>query len=259
MLTDSHAHLTDERLQKDVEAVLARAKAAGVETIINVGCDLPSARLAVAQAARYTCVYAAVGIHPHDAKDAGEDTWEELRRLALQPKVVAIGEMGFDFYYNHSPRKVQEEVFRRQVNLARELNLPVIIHDREAHTETFTVLSEEKAAEVGGVMHCFSGDLNFAKKCLDLGFYLSFAGPITFKNAGALPEVARMVPLDRLLVETDAPYLAPVPYRGKRNEPAFVKEVAQKVAELRGLEFADLVRAVSENARALFALDKFDG
>ncbi|NLM51276.1 MAG: TatD family hydrolase [Firmicutes bacterium] len=258
MLTDSHAHLTDKRLQKDIVAVLARAKAVGVDTIINVGCDLPSAQIAVEQAAKYEGVYAAVGIHPHDAKDADERTWEVLRRLALQPKVVALGEMGFDFYYNHSPRKVQEEVFRRQLNLARQLHLPVIIHDREAHEETFAVLRDEKAADVGGVLHCFSGDVAFAKKCLDLGFYLSFAGSITFKNPGALPEVARMVPLDRILVETDSPYLAPVPYRGKRNEPAFVKEVALKIADLRGLAFADFARTVSENARTLFALDKFD-
>ncbi|HHX73688.1 MAG TPA: TatD family hydrolase [Firmicutes bacterium] len=255
-LTDSHAHLTDGRFREDYAQVLERARAAGVTTIINVGYDLASSAAACELAAKTEGLYAAVGIHPHEASCYTEETARRLRELATHPKVVALGEIGLDYYYNHSPRHVQQDVFRKQLRLARELCLPVIIHDRDAHGDIYRILCAEKAQEIGGVMHCFSGDTNFAVNCLQLGFYLSLAGPVTFKNAGELPAVARMVPPERLLIETDAPYLAPVPYRGKRNEPAFVRLVAEKIAALRGMEPGEVAELTSRNARAVFSLDK---
>lgn len=256
-LIDSHAHLTDARFQDDFTEVVARAKANGVTTIINVGSDLPSSYAVVALTAQAAGFYAAIGIHPHDAKSADAQALQELKELAAHPKVVAIGEIGLDYYYNHTPPAQQLAVLRQQIRLARELALPIIIHDRDAHEDVLTVLREEKAQEVGGVMHCFSGDLDFAQRCLELGFYISFAGPLTFKKAGALPEVAQQVPLERILVETDCPYLAPVPCRGQRNEPANVRYVAAKVAELRQLELAEVAAITSKNAQQLFSLDKF--
>jgi TatD DNase family protein len=255
-LIDSHAHLTDARFQEDFAEVVARAKAAGVTTIINVGYDLPSSRAAIALAEEESSFFAAVGIHPHDAKTVNAQTLQELQELAAHPKVVAIGEIGLDYYYHHAPPAQQLSVLRQQIRLARQLSLPLIIHDRDAHDDVLSVLHEERASEVGGVMHCFSGDLAFAHRCLELGFYISFAGNLTFKKAGALPEVARQIPLERLLVETDCPYLAPVPYRGKRNEPAHVLHVAAKIAELRQLEPAQVAAVTSSNARQLFALDR---
>ncbi|NLN07347.1 MAG: TatD family hydrolase [Firmicutes bacterium] len=254
-LTDSHAHLIDERFQQDYEQVLERARTAGVTTIINVGYDLASSAAACDLAEKAEGLYAAVGIHPHEASSYTAETARMLRKLAAHPKVVALGEMGLDYYYNHSPRHVQQEVFRKQLGLARELSLPVIIHDRDAHDDLYRILCEENAQEVGGVLHCFSGDTAFAAKCLQLGFYLSLAGPVTFQNAGELLEVAKMVPSERLLIETDAPYLAPVPYRGRRNEPAYVRLVAEKIAALRGMETAEVAEMTSRNARAVFSLD----
>lgn len=256
-LIDSHAHLTDARFQDDFAEVVARAQANGVNTMINVGCDLPTSRVAVAQAEQNTGFFAAIGIHPHDAKTANAQVLQEVKELAAHPKVVAIGEIGLDYYYNHTPPAQQLLALRQQIRLARELALPIIVHDRDAHEDVLAALREEKAQEVGGVMHCFSGDLDFAHHCLELGFYISFAGTVTFRKAGVLPQVVQQVPLERLLVETDCPYLTPVPYRGKRNEPANVLHVAAKVAELRQLELADVAEITSNNARQLFALDKF--
>ncbi|HZK25217.1 MAG TPA: TatD family hydrolase [Oscillospiraceae bacterium] len=256
-LIDSHAHLTDARFQDDFTEVVARAQANGVNTILNVGCDLPSSRAVVVQAEQNAGFYAAVGIHPHDARTANAKVLQEVKELAAHPKVVAVGEIGLDYYYNHTPPAQQQLALRQQIRLARELALPMIIHDRDAHEDVLLALQEEKAQEVGGVMHCFSGDLDFANRCLELGFYISFAGTVTFKKAGALPQVAQQIPLERLLVETDCPYLAPVPYRGQRNEPANVLQVAVKVAELRQLELAQVADAASKNAQQLFSLDKF--
>lgn len=251
-LVDSHAHLNDGRFRQDMPQVLQRAKDAGVEAIINVGYDMPSSVRALSLAARYGSIYAAVGIHPHDAGTVPKDYSDELRKLAADKKVVAIGEIGLDFYRNLSSAADQKRVFREQLRLASELSLPVIVHDRDAHTEVLAILKEENAGKTGGVLHCFSGDSSFARRCLDLGFYISLAGPVTFKQHGDLVEVARMVPQNRLLLETDAPYLAPQPYRGKRNEPAYVRCVAEHVAKLRGQSLAELGAATAENATRLF-------
>ena len=252
MLIDTHAHLTDNRFKDDLPAVLTRAKAAGVETIINVGYDLASSQQALSLAAKSSRMFATAGIHPHEAAKTTDESFLELRRLAKDNRVVAIGEIGLDYYYNHAPREDQHHVLRKQLQLAQELGLPVILHDREAHRDVLTILQEESATH--GVMHCFSGDVNFAEECLTLGLHISLAGPVTFKNAKDLAEVAQFVPLDRLLLETDSPYLAPVPHRGKRNEPAHVRVVAEKVAQLRNIDVSLLAEQTTNNAIRLFKL-----
>lgn len=258
MLIDTHAHLDDARYDADREAVIGRAREAGVDAFITIGCDLATSRTAVELASRYPFVYAAVGVHPHEVKHIDDGWYDELRRLAGHDKVVAYGEIGLDYHYNHSPPKLQRERFREQVGLARDLNLPVIIHTREAQEDTIAILKEERAGETGGVFHCFSGDAWLAHEALALGFYLSFSGVLTFRNAAPLQDVAKAVPLDRLLVETDCPYLTPVPRRGQRNEPAFVKLVAEKLVEVRmaseGLTIEDVGRITSDNARRLFKI-----
>lgn len=258
MLIDTHAHLDDARYDADREAVIARAREAGVETFVSIGCDLATSKSAVDLAGRYPFVYAAVGVHPHEVKHIEDGWYDEFRRLAGHKKVVAYGEIGLDYHYNHSPPKLQRERFREQVGLAKELRLPLVIHTREAQEDTIAILKEENAGEVGGVFHCFSGDAWLAKDALDLGFYLSFSGVITFPSATMLRDIVKTVPLDRILVETDCPYLTPVPHRGKRNEPAFVKLVAEKIAEVKGAtEVAgveELGRITSDNARRLFKI-----
>ncbi len=254
MLIDTHAHLIDQKFSSDLDLVLDRAKKAGVEAVINVGYTLSYARKAVALAGMYPELYAAVGIHPHDAAQASKGYLEELKKLAQNTKVVALGEMGLDFYRNISPPAVQERVFREQLALAKEVNLPVIIHDRDAHDRVIEIIKEEKAGETGGVLHCFSGDYNLAKKCINEGFYISIAGPVTFNKAADLKEVAAKCPRERLLIETDCPYLAPQPYRGKRNEPAYVSFVCKEIASLRGESFEEVAAYTTENAKKLFKL-----
>jgi TatD DNase family protein len=254
-LIDTHAHLNDSRFSQDLSDVIERAADAGVSTIINVGFDLESSRVAVDLTQEYTSVFAAVGVHPHDAGRVGPGWLDKIRSMAAEKKVVAIGEIGLDYYYNHSSAQAQETAFREQIRLAKELGLPVIIHDRDAHEEVLNILRDEQAWEAGGVFHCFSGDISFARKCLDLGFYISLAGPVTFKNAGDLQAVATEIPSERLLIETDSPYLAPVPYRGKRNEPAHVATIAAQVAKLRGENIQEFAAKTSNNARRLFSLE----
>ncbi len=255
MLIDSHVHLDDLRYDTDRETVLQRAEAAGVEAMITIGCDLATSQAAAALAGAHPQVFATIGVHPHEAKEIKDGWYEAFRSLARQPKVVAYGEIGLDYHYDHSPREVQRERFREQIHLARELNLPLIIHTREAQDDTVTILREEGAGEAGGVFHCFSGDAWLAKDALDMGFYLSFSGVLTFKNATMLRDIAKTVPLDRLMVETDCPYLAPVPYRGKRNEPAYVQYVAETLAEVRGNgSFESLARATVDNTKRLFRI-----
>jgi len=252
-LFDTHAHLHFPEYADDLEAVLERACAAGVATMVTIGTDRDTNRAAVALAERLAGVYATVGIHPHDAGEAGEADYSELEQLARgSAKVVALGEMGLDFFRNLSPRQAQEDAFRRQLALARRLGKPVVIHCRDAHTETLEILKRERVAETGGVMHCFSGDVEVAKRCLDLGLFISLAGPVTYKNARGLPDVARFVPEDRLVVETDCPYLPPEPHRGTRNEPAHVRITATRVAELRGADPEALASAMTDNAARLF-------
>ncbi len=257
MLFDTHTHLDDARYNEDREAMIARAREAGVEAFVTIGCDLATSRAAVALAEQHPFVYASIGVHPHEVKHILDSWYNEFRRLAQNKKVVAYGEIGLDYHYNHSSPKEQRERFREQIQLARELNLPVIIHTREAQDDTITILKEERASEIGGVFHCFSGDAWLARDALDLDFYLSFSGILTFQNATMLREIAKTVPLDRLLIETDCPYLTPVPHRGKRNEPAYVTHVAQQLATIRAgeseMSVETIGRLTTRNAKQLFS------
>jgi len=257
-LVDSHCHLAEPDFDADREAVLARAAAAGVTTLVCVGATgrVESNFPAVALAGRQGPVeiVATVGIHPHDAASADDSAFATLGRLAASPGVVGIGETGLDFHYDRSPRPAQRAAFARTVALARTTGRPLVVHVREAHAEAAAILQAEDAAAVGGVIHCFTGDRDDARRYLDLGFAISVAGIVTFKNADALRVAVRAVPLDRLLVETDAPYLAPVPHRGRRNEPAHVRVVAEAVARVRGEPLATVAAATTANARRLFAL-----
>lgn len=255
MFIDTHTHLDDARYEPDRDAVIARARETGVETMITIGCDLATSQAAVALADRYPFVYATVGVHPHEVKHIEGGWYNEFRRLAENKKVVAFGEIGLDYHYNHSSPKEQRDRFREQIQLARELGLPLIIHTREAQEDTIQILKDERSTEVGGVFHCFSGDAWLAKDALDLGFYLSFSGILTFQNAGMLRDIAKTVPLDRILIETDCPYLTPVPHRGKRNEPAFVRHVAETLAAVASVSDLDeIYRLTTENARRLFKI-----
>jgi TatD DNase family protein len=258
LLIDTHAHLDSGQFAADLDAVIARAGDNGISHILTIGCDLASSRASVDIAAAHPTVYAAVGIHPHDAGEADATGLEELRRLAGAPKVVAIGEIGLDFYRDRSPREVQRQSFRRQLCLAREVGLPVIVHDREAHAEVLQILREERASEVGGVLHCFSGDLAMARACIELGFYISFPGTITYPKNDAAREVVRALPVDQILVETDCPYLAPQAYRGRRNEPAFVRHTAEAIAAIKGLTVEDIARITTLNAFNLFGIGEVD-
>jgi TatD DNase family protein len=254
MLIDTHAHLDGEAFQEDQAEVIARARANGVSTIINIGFNKETIASTMALAEKYDFIYAAVGWHPQDAKDMTDADFDQIRKLCAHPKVVAIGEIGLDYYWDTSPKDVQHTVFRRQIRLARELGKPIIIHNRDAHDDVVRILREENAAEVGGIMHCYSGSWEIAKMCLDMNFYISFGGPVTFKNAKQPKEVLKQVPLDRLLIETDSPYLCPDPFRGKRNESAYVKYVAEAAAALKEMPVEELAAITSTNAKRIFGL-----
>lgn len=254
-LFDTHAHLHFPEFDADRETMLARARAAGVRGMVTVGTDANTTRAAIAIAQREADVWATAGVHPHDAGESDDAALAEVEHLAGDRRVVAIGEIGLDFFRNLSPRAAQERVFRRFIALARRLHKPVVVHCREAHAEVLSILTEERVAEVGGIMHCFSGDVEIARRCLDLGLAISLAGPVTYPNARALPDVARFVPADRLVIETDCPYLPPQGYRGKRNEPAYLALTATRVAELRGESLEMLARRTSDNARRLLCVD----
>ena len=255
MLIDTHAHIEMKEFDTDRDEVIKRAKEAGVGYLISVGANLAGSIKAVELAERYENVYASVGIHPHDVKNMDEATFQTLRDLAKSAKVVAIGEIGLDYFKEFSPRELQISRFREFLSLAKELKKPVIIHDRDAHEDTLRILREEGASAIGGVVHCFSGDYDFAKEIMKLGFYISFTGVITFPKADDAREVVRNIPIERILVETDSPYLAPVPHRGKRNEPAFVKEIARTIAEVKGLSLDDVARITTMNVKELFGID----
>ena len=254
MLFDSHAHLDDGRFEKDRENTLNHAKESGVGYIMNPGANLKTSVRAVDLAAKYEMIYASVGVHPHDAKELDEITLELLRGFTKKPKVMAIGEIGLDFYYDHSPRSIQREGFRRQIKLAREVQLPIIVHDRDANEEVFRILKEERAFDVGVVMHCYSGSAELAKQYVRQEAYISIAGPVTYQNAKKTVEVVKTVPLEYLFVETDSPYLTPAPYRGKRNEPAHVKLVVEKIAELKRIDFEEAAIKTTENAKKFFKI-----
>ena len=253
-LFDTHAHLHFPDFAGDLDDVLVRARAAGVARIITIGTDVETSRAAIAIANREPDVWAAVGVHPHDAARADEAALQEIERLASTPRVVAVGEIGLDFFRNLSPPEEQARVFSRLLVAARRAGKPALIHCREAHEETLAMLESERVSDVGGIMHCFSGDREIARRAHDLGLLISLAGPVTYPNARVLPDVARFVPADRLVVETDCPFLPPQPYRGKRNEPAYVAITAARVAELRGEPLDRLAARMSENARALFRI-----
>lgn len=254
-LVDTHCHLDPQYFPDGPEPVLDRARAAGVKgfVVVGVGADLAPARAALALARQKPALIgAACGVHPHDASTLDDAAYDELARIVAEPEVVAVGEIGLDYHYDHSPRDVQRDAFARLVGLARKVGKPIVIHTREAAADTIDVLVAENARDVGGIIHCFSEDRAFAERAFDLGFDVSFSGIVTFKNATAIHEVARHAPLERILVETDSPYLAPVPMRGKPCEPAYVVHTARRVAELRGASFEAVAEATTRNAERRF-------
>ena len=253
MLIDTHCHLDMDAFDNDRDVVVKRAGDANIKYIINAGSDREGNIRGIELSNQYSNVFSAVGIHPHDAKTLDRTLYKELKEWAKKPKVVAIGEIGLDYHYLHSPKGVQIEAFRQQIALAKSLGLPVIVHSREAKNDTLRILCDE-ATDTPGVLHCFSGDMDMAEKAMELGLYISFAGTVTFKNAEKLREVARLVPDEFLLIETDAPYLSPVPVRGRRNEPSFLKYTAEVMAGIRGVSVSDIARITRLNAMRLFSI-----
>jgi TatD DNase family protein len=254
MLIDSHAHLFFKEFQEEVPQVLARAREAGVGCLVNVGTGVEESRQAVALAEKHPWIFAAVGIHPHDVSGMSDDDLISLRELAKNERVVAIGEVGLDYYYEHSPKEMQQKRLRDFIRLAHEVKLPLIIHCRDAFEDCFKILDEEEGWKRGGVFHCYTGDLATARTILKKGFYISFSGIVTFKKSGVLQDVAKNLPRDHFLIETDCPFLAPEPHRGKRNEPAYVRLVAEKLAALKGLTVEDIGRITARNTKELFGL-----
>ncbi|MBB3114092.1 TatD DNase family protein [Paenibacillus phyllosphaerae] len=254
MLIDTHTHLDSHKFDEDRAEVIERARAAGVEILINIGFNRETIPTTIALAEQYEFIYGVVGWHPTDSLDYGPGDLDWIASLCDHPKVVAIGEIGLDYYWDTSPKEVQKRVFREQIELAKQKKKPIVIHNRDAHEDVVSILKESNAKEVGGVMHCYSGSWETAKQCLDMNFYISFGGPVTFKNARVPKEVLAKVPLDRLLIETDAPYLAPHPHRGKRNESAYVRLVAETAAEITGKTLAEIEQITSENARKCFSI-----
>jgi TatD DNase family protein len=247
-LVDSHAHLEMMDFRKDLEEVIQRAKDSGVDTIFTVGTEKKDWSRALEIADSHESIYAILGVHPHNAREIDDQTYPALMKLCRHKKVKAYGEIGLDFFRNLSPREIQLKRFREQIGLARDLGLPIVVHDRDAHKETLDILKSEKAEECGGIIHCFSGDYEMAKKCLELGFSISVPGTITFKNAEVFKDIIRKLPLESLLVETDAPYLTPFPFRGKRNEPSYVRYTAEKVAEVKRVSFEKVAEVTTQNA-----------
>ncbi|WP_166245745.1 TatD family hydrolase [Paenibacillus turpanensis] len=253
MLVDTHTHMDSNKFDDDRDEAIRRAREAGVSTIVNIGFNRETIPTTLELAEKYPFVYAVVGWHPQDAIDMKPEDLDWIEELArTHPKVVALGEMGLDYYWDTSPKDVQKQVFREQIRLARKLSMPIVIHNRDAHQDIIEILREEKAEDVGGIMHCFSGSWETAKQCLDMNFYISFGGPVTFKNARQPKEVLEQVPLDRLLLETDAPYLTPHPYRGKRNETAYVRLVAEEAAHLKGVTLEEIAAITTKNALTVF-------
>ena len=251
MLIDSHAHIQLDKFDVDREAVLERAQKAGVHAIMVIGFDLETSRGAIVLAEKYDQIYATVGMHPHDAKDLDDETVRVFRDLAAHPKVVALGEMGLDYYRDLSPRPIQKAAFECQLDLAEELDLPIVIHNREAYHDILPIL-QARHGRVRGVMHCFSGDDKIMHQSLALGFYIGIGGPVTYRKSNVLQEVAQKAPPDALLVETDCPWLAPQFRRGKRNEPSYVRATADKIAELRGISLEEIGEITTQNFEALF-------
>ena len=254
MFIDSHSHLDDERFNEDRDILIKSLKDNKVDIAINIGADLETSINSVNLANKYDNIYATIGVHPHSASEVTLETLNKFRQMSKNKKVVAIGEIGLDYYYDNSPRDLQRKWFKEQVELAKELNLPVVIHSRDATQETFDIIKEAQDGTLRGVLHCFSGSIQMAIEYIKLGFYISIGGPVTFKNARVVREVAESVPLDKLLIETDCPYLTPEPYRGKRNEPMFVRYVAEKIAEIKKISVEELASHTSRNTKELFEI-----
>ncbi len=253
MLFDTHAHLNDSRFNEDRHELIQSLPANGVGAYCEIGFDIASSREALALAEKYDYVYAVCGVHPHDVQNLTDDDMAALSQMLKHPKAVALGEIGLDYYYDNSERDKQRYWFDIQLKLAVSLDFPVSIHTRDAMGDTLDILRANRDA--GGIIHCYSGSKETARELLDMGYYISFAGPLTFKNANAALEVARFVPDDRILIETDSPYLAPVPYRGKRNTPVYVAEVAKKLAELRGCDYEKICELTFENAKRVYRIE----
>lgn len=254
MLIDTHVHLNAEQYEEDVVEVIESARRAGVNRMVVVGFDTPTIERAIELAETYSFIYAVIGWHPVDAIDCTQKELDWIESLASHPKVVGIGEMGLDYYWDKSPREVQQQLFRKQIQLAKRVNLPIVIHNREATADVVKILKEEEAATVGGIMHCFTGSVEVARECIAMNFLISLGGPVTFKNAKQPKKVAEEIELEHLLVETDAPYLTPHPYRGKRNEPKHVVLVAKEVAKLKGISYEEVAKQTTRNAEKIFAL-----
>ena len=253
MLFDSHAHLNDERFDEDREELISSLQEKGVDLVVNPGACIETSISSIELAKKYDFIYAAVGVHPHDVGELDETAIDTLRKLATDnKKVVAIGEIGLDYYYDNSPREVQKEWFIKQIQLANELKLPIIIHDRDAHGDTFEIIKKYKSPEIGCVLHCYSGNVELAREYVKMGCYISLSGTVTFKNNKKTKEVAREIPLDRLFIETDSPYMAPTPHRGKRNNPSLVQFVADTIAIEKGVSYETVCEATKENAKKFF-------
>ena len=253
MYTDSHAHLDDARFSDDIDEVIAKLKESKISLVVNIGADLESSKRSVALAKKHDFIYAAVGVHPEDVGNMTESALDTLETLARHEKVVAIGEIGLDYFYeDNPPPDMQKEWFYKQALLAKKLELPIVIHNRDAHEDCLGIVEKSACC---GVFHCFSGDAKMAKRVTELGFYVSFAGNITYKKSQNLVEAAKVIPIDRLLIETDSPYLAPEGYRGKRNDPALVRIVAEKIAEIRGMSVKEIARITTENAKRLYRIN----
>lgn len=249
---DTHAHYDDEAFDSDRESLLPSFEGRGVSRVIDCGCNVASSKKAIELSEKYDFIYAAVGIHPHDAEEAETGDLDVIKRLTEHEKVVAIGEIGLDYHYDFSPRELQKEYFEKQIILAKELDMPIIVHDREAHEDTMQLLRKHRPK---GVLHCFSGSVETAKEIISLGMYIGLGGAVTFKNAKMPLKVAEFLPLDRLLLETDAPYMTPVPFRGKRNDSSLIPYTAIKIAEVKGIAPQELVDAACENAKRLFGVE----
>lgn len=254
MLFDTHAHLDDERFNNDRDILINQIHANGVDLIVNVGASIKGSKKSIELAQKYSFIYAAVGVHPHDAASMTQDDISMLKDMADNKKVVAIGEIGLDYYYDNSDRHSQREWFSRQMELAHQLKLPVIIHDRDAHQDCLDILTKNRVRDIGGVMHCYSGSVEMAKQVIDMGMHISIAGPVTFKNAARLREVIREIPLDKIFIETDCPYLTPEPHRGQRNHSGHVLYVAQKIAEIKGITLEKAAAATKQNAMKFFGI-----
>ncbi len=252
-LFDTHAHILDDQFKEDLDQVI-RNIYDNMALVVNIGCNLEDCPRTVALAEQYDKVYAAVGLHPEDVKTYTPEGWDMICRLAEHPKVVGIGETGLDYYWDTSTKDAQKVLFEQHIDLAKQLHKPLVIHDREAHGDTLEILKRTNAKEVGGILHAFSGSVEMAMEVIKLGFYIGLGGPVTFKNARKAVEVAQAIPLEYLVIETDCPYMAPVPFRGKRNEPMLVQHTATKIAELRGISVEELIEATYQNGKRIYGI-----